>query len=39
MIALGSPGEVRSDPVVVAAYLGTDEEADAVVRSAAREVH
>jgi branched-chain amino acid transport system permease protein len=38
LIALGPPAQVRHDPAVVAAYLGTDEEAEAVVRSAAQEV-
>ncbi|HEX2704737.1 MAG TPA: ATP-binding cassette domain-containing protein, partial [Candidatus Lustribacter sp.] len=34
LIALGTPGQVANDPVVVAAYLGTDEAADALVRTA-----
>ena len=39
LIALGPPSVVRQDPAVIAAYLGTDAEADALLRHAAEEVH
>ncbi|HMT32621.1 MAG TPA: branched-chain amino acid ABC transporter ATP-binding protein/permease [Dermatophilaceae bacterium] len=35
LISLGTPAEVTNDPVVIAAYLGTDDEAEATVEKAA----
>lgn len=38
LIALGAPAAVRDDPAVVAAYLGTDDADDDILRAAAAEV-
>lgn len=35
LIALGKPDEVSNDPVVIAAYLGTDDDAERLVEAAA----
>jgi branched-chain amino acid transport system permease protein len=35
LIALGEPEDVRTNPAVIAAYLGTDADDDALVRAAA----